>query len=367
MSAVGPGIALERVSKSFGATRIVDDLSVAIEPGQFTVILGPSGCGKSTLLRLIAGLDAVSDGSIRIGGRMANALPPQERGCGMVFQNYALYPHMTVEGNLAYGLLRAGNSRKAVAGRVTEVAGLLGLGELLHRRPAQLSGGQRQRVAIGRAIIREPAILLMDEPLSNLDAKLRGETRVELAKLHALRGATTIMVTHDQHEAMTLADRIILMKDGRIEQVGSPQQLYHRPATVFVAEFVGSPAMNILTGQVDDDGMIRLPDETAVLGCVPRSQAKHREILIGIRPEAIVIDSHAPDVAATLEHAEDLGSHQLLHCRFGQNRLIVAKPVSSQDAGENGKIPLRLPRAALNFFCATGLTAIGQTATAASR
>ena len=354
MRAAGPEIALERVSKSFGDARIVDELSVTIEPGQFTVILGPSGCGKSTLLRLIAGLEAVSDGSIRIGGRMANVLPPQERGCGMVFQNYALYPHMTVEGNLAYGLQRAGGSRKAIAGRVAEIAGQLGLGDLLHRRPAQLSGGQCQRVAIGRAIIREPAILLMDEPLSNLDAKLRSETRVELAKLHALRGATTIMVTHDQHEAMTLADRIVLMKDGRIEQVGSPQELYHRPATAFAAEFVGSPAMNILTGQVDDGGTIRLPDEIAVLGRVPENQAKRREILIGIRPEAIVIDSHEPDVAATLEHAEDLGSHQLLYCRCGQNRLVVAKPSSNESAAKNSRIPLRLPRAALNFFCSTG-------------
>ncbi|MEM8657997.1 MAG: ATP-binding cassette domain-containing protein, partial [Pseudomonadota bacterium] len=233
-------IALTGLTKRFGQTTVIEDLSVRLESGAFTVILGPSGCGKSTLLNMIAGLEQVTSGTIEIGGRAVQDLPPNERGLAMVFQNYALYPHMSVADNIGYALKIAGVPRAARATRITEAARVVSLSDYLDRRPAQLSGGQRQRVAIARAIIREPAVLLFDEPLSNLDAKLRHGMRMELAELHRRIGATSVFVTHDQVEAMTLADKIILLNGGRIEQYGTPHEIYHHPASEFVAEFIGA-------------------------------------------------------------------------------------------------------------------------------
>src|SRR5437588_6682233 len=276
------GIVLEGVSKVFaGDVVAVDDVSLEIQGGEFLVLVGPSGCGKSTLLRMIAGLEEVTDGTISIGGRDVTDLPPRSRDIAMVFQSYALYPHMTVRENLGYGL-RVRKTPKAEAGRrVEQVAELLGLAELLDRRPAALSGGQRQRVAMGRAIVREPEAFLMDEPLSNLDAKLRVSMRAQLASLHARLETTTIYVTHDQVEAMTLGQRVAVMRDGRIQQVDTPQALYTRPQNLFVAAFIGSPAMNLVEADVADDRVafggfhIHAP--------VPQADGR---LIVGIRPEA---------------------------------------------------------------------------------
>jgi sn-glycerol 3-phosphate transport system ATP-binding protein len=253
-------IELNGVTKAYDAkTIVIPPMDVVLRPGEFTVILGPSGCGKSTLLQMIAGLERVSGGRIIIGGREVQDLEPKHRGCAMVFQNYALYPHMTVAENMAYSLKVAGVSKAERAERVATVAKMLGLADYLARKPGQLSGGQRQRVAIGRAIIREPGVLLFDEPLSNLDAQLRHDMRVELADLHRRIGATSVFVTHDQVEAMTRADRILILNKGSVEQFDTPKAIYHRPASVFVAKFIGAPPMNIL--QVTGDGTaLRLAD-----------------------------------------------------------------------------------------------------------
>src|SRR5262245_41376818 len=245
-------IELDRVSKVYGnGFRAVDDVSLAIADGEFVVLVGPSGCGKSTLLRMLAGLEEVSVGEVRIGGVDVTDLAPRHRDIAMVFQNYALYPHMTVRENLGYGLKTRKVGKAETARRVDEVAGLLGLAELLDRKPAQLSGGQRQRVAMGRAIAREPRAFLMDEPLSNLDAKLRVAMRASLSQLHARLGVTTVYVTHDQTEAMTLGHRVAVMRDGRIVQVDTPQELYRRPDNIFVAAFIGSPSMNLVEATIE--------------------------------------------------------------------------------------------------------------------
>ncbi|MCW5722876.1 MAG: ATP-binding cassette domain-containing protein, partial [Devosia sp.] len=236
-------IVLDEVSKSYGGVNVLENVSMHIRSGEFIVFLGPSGCGKSTLLRMIAGLEAVNSGQIHIGDKRVDQLPPNQRGVAMVFQNYALYPHMSVRDNMSFGLQNIGTAKAEIARRVEDAARMLEIGALLERRPSQLSGGQRQRVAIGRAIVREPKAFLLDEPLSNLDAGLRVRTRVELAQLHRRIGTTMIFVTHDQTEAMTLASRIVVMNNRRIEQIGTPMEVYSRPATRFVAAFVGSPAM----------------------------------------------------------------------------------------------------------------------------
>ena len=250
-------VSLKGVNKSFGATHVIKDVDLEIEKGEFVVFVGPSGCGKSTLLRLIAGLETLSSGEIVIADRAIMDLPPSKRGIAMVFQSYALYPHMTVFHNMAFSLELQGVPKKEIAERVESAAKILQMEHLLSRRPAALSGGQRQRVAIGRAIVRNPDVFLFDEPLSNLDAALRHETRVEIAKLHTQLAATTIYVTHDQVEAMTLADKIVVLKDGEVMQVGSPMDLFNRPANEFVAGFLGSPKMNFFDGtlaDVSDDG-----------------------------------------------------------------------------------------------------------------
>jgi multiple sugar transport system ATP-binding protein len=302
------GIVLEGVSKVYaGGVAAVDDVSLEIQGGEFLVLVGPSGCGKSTLLRMIAGLEEVTDGTISIGDRDVTDLPPRSRDIAMVFQSYALYPHMSVRENLGYGL-RVRKTPKAEAGRrVEQVAELLGLAELLDRRPAALSGGQRQRVAMGRAIVREPEAFLMDEPLSNLDAKLRVSMRAQLASLHARLATTTIYVTHDQVEAMTLGQRVAVMRDGRIQQVDTPQALYTRPHNLFVAAFIGSPAMNLVEADIGD-GVIEFAGFR--IPAAPGVPVEGRAI-VGIRPEAFEDAAHAdpslPQIDVVDDVVEELG------------------------------------------------------------
>ena len=312
-------IALDNVSKVFdGDVVAIDDVSLEIADGEFIALVGPSGCGKSTLLRSIAGLEEVTSGEISIGGRDVTDLAPRNRDVAMVFQSYALYPHMTVRQNLGYGL-RVRRVRKAeIAKRVDEVAALLGLSELLERRPAQLSGGQRQRVAMGRAIARQPQVFLMDEPLSNLDAKLRVGMRTSLAQLHARLGVTTVYVTHDQVEAMTLGQRVAVMRDGRILQVDAPQRLYEHPVDLFVAGFIGSPAMNLLEATIDGDevafGQFRVPLDSG-----RRAAAGPGRVVLGIRPESFEDAGFAsrdlPTIDVEVVVVEELGSdaHVFFH------------------------------------------------------
>jgi multiple sugar transport system ATP-binding protein len=305
------GIVLEHVSKDFaGGVTAVDDVSLEIASGEFLVLVGPSGCGKSTLLRMIAGLEEVTEGSISIGDRDVTDLPPRQRDIAMVFQTYALYPHMTVRENLGYGLKVRKTSKGEIGRRVDEVAEMLGLEKLLGRRPAALSGGQRQRVAMGRAIVREPKAFLMDEPLSNLDAKLRVSMRAQLSSLHGRLGTTTIYVTHDQVEAMTLGERVAVMRDGRILQVDTPQELYNRPLNLYVAAFIGSPAMNLVEASVADGAVefaglkIPLPASNRLAGAPPR-------VVVGIRPEAFedaaLADPTLPQWDVEVDVVEDLG------------------------------------------------------------
>jgi multiple sugar transport system ATP-binding protein len=305
------GIVLEHVSKVFaGGVTAVDDVSLEIASGEFLVLVGPSGCGKSTLLRMIAGLEEVTDGSISIGDRDVTDLPPRARDIAMVFQTYALYPHMTVRENLGYGLKVRKTQKQEAGRRVGEVAEMLGLEKLLDRRPAALSGGQRQRVAMGRAIVREPKAFLMDEPLSNLDAKLRVSMRAQLSSLHTRLGTTTIYVTHDQVEAMTLGQRVAVMRDGRILQIDTPQELYNRPINLYVAAFIGSPAMNLVEaaavdGAVEFGGLtLPLPASNRLVGAPPR-------VVVGIRPEAFedagLADPGLPQFDVQVDVVEDLG------------------------------------------------------------
>ncbi|MCM2477732.1 sn-glycerol-3-phosphate ABC transporter ATP-binding protein UgpC [Rhizobium sp. CG5] len=341
--AAAADIELIGVSKAYDAkTVIIPLLNVALRPGEFTVVLGPSGCGKSTFLQMIAGLERVSGGKILIGGREVQDLEPKHRGCAMVFQNYALYPHMTVAENMAYSLKVAGVSKVERTERVANVATMLGLADYLSRKPGQLSGGQRQRVAIGRAIIREPGVLLFDEPLSNLDAQLRHDMRVELADLHRRIGATSVFVTHDQVEAMTLADRILILNKGRIEQFDTPKAIYHHPASVFVAKFIGAPPMNILA-VIGDGSTLRLAD-----GQVIANYAGKGNFQLGIRPEDIVVNSGGP-IHAQIRYREDLGSHEILEANIAGEQLRIATPFGAE-IDTTSTLSLSFPRARLHLF-----------------
>jgi multiple sugar transport system ATP-binding protein len=308
-STVVAGIVLEHVTKVYGGDVVaVDDVSLEIESGEFLVLVGPSGCGKSTLLRMLAGLEEVTSGEIRIDGRDVTDLPPRDRDIAMVFQNYALYPHMTVRENLGYGLKVRKTAKPDISSRVEQVATLLGLDDLLDRRPAALSGGQRQRVAMGRAIVREPKAFLMDEPLSNLDAKLRVSMRGQLGALHTRLGTTTVYVTHDQVEAMTLGQRVAVMHDGRILQVDTPQALYATPANLFVAAFIGSPSMNLVEAELSD-GAVVFGGHRIALGAAGGPDL--RRTIVGIRPEAFedaaFADPSLPQVDVDVQVVEDLG------------------------------------------------------------
>lgn len=286
-------VELRHVRKSYGALDVIHGISLSISEGEFIALVGPSGCGKSTLLRMIAGLEDISDGEVLIDGKVVNPLTPRERNIAMVFQSYALYPHMTVAQNMGFNLKLSGVSRAEIDQRVGEAARMLALTELLERKPSQLSGGQRQRVAMGRAIVRNPAVFLFDEPLSNLDAKLRVQMRTEIKTLHQNVGTTSVYVTHDQIEAMTLADRIVVLNGGRIEQVGTPLELYRNPANLFVAGFIGSPAMNFLDATVEGVSGLptaRLSDGTSIRLDGSRKVQPGRKVWLGIRPEHILAD-----------------------------------------------------------------------------
>ncbi len=307
---------ITNVTKRFGSTAILHGVSIDIADGEFTVLVGPSGCGKSTLLRMIAGLEEIDSGTVEIGGRVVNKIPPKQRDIAMVFQNYALYPHMTVRDNMAFSLALARAPAEAIEERVTRAAGILGLGALLDRYPRQLSGGQRQRVAMGRAIVRDPQVFLFDEPLSNLDAKLRVQTRAELKDLHQRLRTTTIYVTHDQIEAMTMADKIVVMNAGRVEQMGAPLDLYDRPANQFVAGFIGSPAMNFLPGTVETEGF-RCEDGS--LWPLPPGVATGRPSIYGVRPEHLQLAQagQLKSIPITVQVVEPTGSETQVHGRLG--------------------------------------------------
>jgi multiple sugar transport system ATP-binding protein len=318
-------ISLEQVTKEFtSGMRVVDEVDLEIASGEFLVLVGPSGCGKSTLLRMIAGLEEVTGGEITIGDRVVTNLSPRERDVAMVFQNYALYPHLTVEKNLAYGLRVRHTPKDEIKRRVREVAEMLGLEPFLQRRPAALSGGQRQRVAMGRAIVREPSAFLMDEPLSNLDAKLRVDMRAQLARLHAELKVTTVYVTHDQVEAMTLGERVAVMRDGRIQQVDTPQTLYRRPANLYVAAFIGSPAMNLVEAEVSE-GRVQFAGLSIPL---PTDEIRAGRVVLGIRPQdfslAETADAGLPTIDIEPAIVEELGSatHAIFH--------IDAPPVDTE-------------------------------------
>jgi len=283
-------VELRDIRKSYAALDVIHGISLDIADGEFIALVGPSGCGKSTLLRMIAGLEEITDGDILIGGTVVNSMTPRERNIAMVFQSYALYPHMTVAENMGFNLKLAGQPKNVIDERVAEAARMLDLGKLLDRKPSQLSGGQRQRVAMGRAVVRNPAVFLFDEPLSNLDAKLRVQMRSEIKALHQKVGTTSIYVTHDQIEAMTLADRVVVLNHGRIEQQGTPLELYKTPANLFVAAFIGSPAMNLIEGVVDGEGdqpAARLKDGTAIRIAASRNVKRGQSVTIGLRPEHI--------------------------------------------------------------------------------
>ena len=316
-------VSIRGIKKSFGATPILHGVDIEIADGEFTVLVGPSGCGKSTLLRMIAGLEEIDAGEVAIGGRVVNKVPPKQRDIAMVFQNYALYPHMTVRNNMAFSLKLARAPQAAMDERVNRAASILGLATLLDRYPRQLSGGQRQRVAMGRAIVRDPQVFLFDEPLSNLDAKLRVQTRAELKDLHQRLRTTTIYVTHDQIEAMTMADKIVVMNGGRVEQIGSPLELYDHPANQFVAGFIGSPAMNFLPGTVEPGGFRA---EGGSLWPLPASAATAddhnghgRPAIYGVRPEHLQLAAanDAAGVPLLVQVVEPTGSETQVHGRLG--------------------------------------------------
>jgi len=351
------GVALKGVSKSFGKTKVIENLDLDIHDQEFMVLVGPSGCGKSTALRMIAGLEDVTAGQVLIDGKVVNDLPPKERDIAMVFQSYALYPHMTVRENMAFGLKIRKLPAAEIEKLVGEAARVLDIQHLLDRRPRELSGGQRQRVAVGRAIVRKPAVFLFDEPLSNLDAKLRVQMRAEIARLQRNLKTTTVYVTHDQVEAMTMGSRIAVLHDGALQQVGTPLEVYERPMNVFVAQFIGTPPMNFINATVGANGetlesaTVRLP--------MPRTwrdaASKHagRPVVIGIRPEKVgLVDSVPPGhdaIQATVEVVELLGSEAVFHGRVGEE-MLVAKAESHRAPKVGDKVPLRLDLEAIHLF-----------------
>jgi lactose/L-arabinose transport system ATP-binding protein len=335
-------VELVDVSKSYGTVPVIDNLDLAIEDGKFTVFVGPSGCGKSTLLRMIAGLEPITRGEVQIDGRRVNEADPIERGVAMVFQNYALYPHMTVEQNIGFSLRMAGMTKAQIAERVMVAARTLQVEDYLKRKPGQLSGGQRQRVAIGRAIVRDPEVFLFDEPLSNLDAELRVSMRVEIAKLHRHLGSTMIYVTHDQTEAMTLADRIVVMRAGKVEQAGTPEELYENPANLFVAGFIGSPRMNFLRGKASS-GTVVLDAGMSVSG------PGNGEVRFGVRPEHFEIGGGNAPISATVDVVENLGGTRYLYAttKSGENLVVEAREQQGIKAGDAVALGFRPERAML--------------------
>jgi multiple sugar transport system ATP-binding protein len=360
-------VVLKQINKFYDSVHAVKDVNLQIRDKEFVVFVGPSGCGKTTTLRMIAGLEAISSGDISIGGQVVNELAPMDRDIAMVFQNYALYPHMSVFDNMAFGLKMRKFDKREIATRVKQAAEILGIEELLKRKPRQLSGGQRQRVALGRAIVRHPQVFLFDEPLSNLDAKLRVQMRVELKKLHQRLGTTAVYVTHDQVEAMTLGDRVVVMKDGWVQQVGEPLELYNKPANRFVAGFIGSPAMNFATVTLaDGNGSITAKNNGLEIE-VPAGQADRlrphvgKQVTMGVRPEDLHVASDRDPAGLTfnskIEVVEQLGSEILLDVRVGDDNMVA-----SVDPTTRAKIQDTLRLAAnpdrLHFFDAKSEAAI---------
>ncbi len=352
------GVRLSGVRKHFGDVLVIDDLSLEINSGEFVVFLGPSGCGKSTLLRMIAGLETVDTGQIHLEGRRIDPLPPGARNVAMVFQQYALYPHMTVRENLAFGLRNARMPADEIDRRIARAVQRLEIEALLERRPGQLSGGQRQRVAIARAIVKEPKLFLFDEPLSNLDAALRARTRIELAQLHQQLGATMIFVTHDQIEAMTLADRIVVLNGGRIEQIGTPMEIYRRPATRFVATFVGTPRINLVPAQVVEEqgrALARLADGACIWTDVPCSGLPGGEMTLGIRAESVrIVDAAAGAARGTVRVVERLGDRTLVHVALADGTLLTAEDRGDSSVQPGQQAGLELDGAAAHLFAADG-------------
>ncbi|MEP2531432.1 sn-glycerol-3-phosphate ABC transporter ATP-binding protein UgpC [Shimia sp.] len=304
-------LALRDLVKTYDKTEVLHGINLDVQDGEFVVFVGPSGCGKSTTLRLIAGLEEVSSGTVEIAGRTVNNLEPKHRDIAMVFQNYAIYPHMTVRKNIGFGLRSSSATKAEKEQRIDEVAALLSMTDLLNRKPSQLSGGQRQRVAIGRAMVRDPAVFLFDEPLSNLDAQLRTQMRLEIKKLHQRVGSTIIFVTHDQVEAMTMADRIVIMKDGHIQQVGTPSEVYHSPANTFVAQFIGAPSMNMIPGSVVAGGVVQL--DTGGRVDMKTSLPEGTQITLGVRPEDFLPDAPATLLKGKVAVSEPLGHETLIY------------------------------------------------------
>jgi multiple sugar transport system ATP-binding protein len=364
-------VTLEKIVKAYGNTEVVHGIDLEIEDQEFVVFVGPSGCGKSTTLRMIAGLEEISGGQLKIGDRIVNDMPPRERNIAMVFQDYALYPHMSVAGNLGFSLKISGTPRAEIDRRVAEAAEILGLTEFLKRKPGQLSGGQRQRVAMGRAIVRHPDVYLFDEPLSNLDAKLRTQMRIEIKKLHKKVGNTIIYVTHDQIEAMTLADRIVILKDGHIEQIGKPRHVFENPVNTFVATFIGSPPMNLIDAHVtskNGEPALSLPGGVEVMApLATRDKLEPKmKVKFGIRPDAISPAGHGLPIEGQVAHlkmavslSEDLGSEATLFSDLGNTQVqsIMYNP-RTINAGEELQFNLALDNCHV-FDHQTGLNLAG--------
>lgn len=350
---------LANINKQLGGTRILRDVSLEIAAGEFVVFVGPSGCGKSTLLRLIAGLDSICAGDLLIDGRRVNDLEPRERGVGMVFQSYALYPHMSVYDNISFGLKLAKTKKSSLRERVLKTAQILQLDKLLQRKPRELSGGQRQRVAMGRAMAREPDILLFDEPLSNLDASLRVQMRNEIARLHKRLGSTMIYVTHDQVEAMTLADKIVVLNGGQVEQVGSPRELYERPASLFVAGFLGSPRMNFMHVPLQAPGRNSLIDIPALgMKSLPFDSSNLTEgaqLTLGVRPEHITLNPANNGVGVTVTGIEYLGSEVYVHLTTGESEPLICRCDAKTDWRVGDQVALQFDDSNLHLFDADGL------------
>lgn len=360
-------ISLKHVKKIYDKSVIaVQDFHMDIADKEFIVLVGPSGCGKSTTLRMIAGLEEITEGEISIGGQVVNRVLPKDRDIAMVFQDYALYPHMTVYDNIAYGLKLRKLPRRIIDQKVREAAELLDISELLHRKPKALSGGQRQRVAIGRAIVRQPKAFLMDEPLSNLDAKLRNQMRTELIKLRQRLQTTFVYVTHDQTEAMTLGDRIVVMKDGFVHQIGTPREVFHRPADLFVAGFIGMPRMNFFPAVLDNDGLyfvclmgqrIELPSQRQKL--LKERDVQPQEIILGFRPEHISLGGR---FCGKVEVTEMMGSNIHLHVRFGEEEAVILVPDENEPANgfaAGDKVQFDIPSERIHLFSKdTGLNLV---------
>ncbi|WP_027487382.1 ABC transporter ATP-binding protein [Allorhizobium undicola] len=347
------GLTLRNLGKSYAALKIIENLNLDIRDGEFLVLVGPSGCGKSTLLRMIAGIEEITDGTLSIGGRIVNDLPASKRELSMVFQSYALYPHMSVRKNLAFGLQNQKMDKQEIDRRVNDAARILQLEKLLERKPRQLSGGQKQRVAIGRAIVREPKLFLFDEPLSNLDAELRVQMRVELAALYERLKTTMIYVTHDQVEAMTLASRIVVMRAGKIEQVGTPEELYTRPANLFVAGFIGSPRINVIAAQTNPrSGMMKLADfPDFPLPHLPKTDAS---MTVCIRPEAVRLGEGDITAEGKVTLVEYLGSEALIYVTLASGQAILLHGSVHNRPRQGESVVIGLNVADMHFFDAKG-------------